>query len=131
MILYNNLNIERKHTMIDNNKIRVIKIGPEALFEFIYEKFIEEQECYLEVNPTSVTNIFDVDWENGQFIFCAYNSVDLQENIAQMPESVDLKKLMKIIPDTTKTMFHDKRYLEFSKKELIEICEEISPELGE
>ncbi|MDE6952563.1 MAG: hypothetical protein K2P09_01980 [Erysipelotrichales bacterium] len=117
--------------MIDNNKIRVIKIGPEALFEFIYEKFIEEQECYLEVNPTSVTNIFDVDWENGQFIFCAYNSVDLQENIAQMPESVDLKKLMKIIPDTTKTMFHDKRYLEFSKKELIEICEEISPELGE
>ncbi len=116
---------------MDNSKVRVIKISSEALFEFIYEKFIEEQECYLEVNPTAVTNAFAVDWENGQFIFCAYNSEDLQGNIVQMLENVDLKKLMKLIPDTTKTMFHEKRYREYSKEELVEICEKISPKLGE
>lgn len=41
---------------MDDNKVRVIKISSDALFEFIYEKFIEEQECYLDVDPVSVTN---------------------------------------------------------------------------
>lgn len=112
--------------MMDDGKVKVIKISSEALFEFIYEKFIEEQECYLNVNSTEVTNTFDVDWENGQFIFCAYNSEDSQGNIVKMPENIDLKKLMKIIPDTTESMFNEKRYREYSQEELAEICERIS-----
>ena len=40
--------------MIDENKIRVIKIGKEALFEFIYEKIIDNQEQYFDVDPLEV-----------------------------------------------------------------------------
>lgn len=41
--------------MIDENRIRVIKIGKEALFEFIYEKFIDNQELYFDVDALEVT----------------------------------------------------------------------------
>ena len=36
--------------MIEDNKIRVIKICKEALFEFIYEKSIDDQEEYFVSN---------------------------------------------------------------------------------
>lgn len=36
--------------MIEDDKIRVIKISKEALFEFIYEKFIDDQEQYFVSN---------------------------------------------------------------------------------
>ncbi len=109
---------------MENNKVKVIKISAEALFEFVYEKFIEEQECYMDVNPTEVTNAFDIDWENGQFIFCAYNSEDSQGNILKLPEKVNMQKLMNAIPDTTKSMFTDERYREYTKEELVELSKE-------
>lgn len=108
---------------MDDSNVRVIKISAEALFEFIYEKFIEEQECYLDVNPVDVTNAFDIDKENGQFIFCAYNSEDSEGNILKLPEKIDLQKLMKILPDTTKSMFSENRYREYTKAELIKLSE--------
>ena len=58
--------------MIDENRIRVIKISKEALFEFIYEKFIDNQELYFDVDALDVTDTFDIDFENGDFIFCVH-----------------------------------------------------------
>ena len=37
------------------DEARVIKISREALFEFIYEKFIESQDDYLNVKATDVS----------------------------------------------------------------------------
>ena len=108
---------------MDDNKVRVIKISADALFEFIYEKFIEEQECYLDVDPISVINILDIDWERKEFIFCAYKSEDEGENLLRLPEKVDLKMLMQKLPDTTQSMFDDNRYEEYTKEELEKLCE--------
>ena len=38
--------MKQKKTPLQRNEVRVIKIGEEALLEFIYEKFIDEQEHY-------------------------------------------------------------------------------------
>ena len=108
---------------MDDNKVRVIKMSADALFEFMYEKFVEEQECYLDVDPISVINTFDIDWERKEFIFCAYNSEDSEENLLRLPEKVDLKKLMQKLPDTTSSMFDDDRYEEYTKDELEKLCE--------
>ena len=35
--------MKRKKQQLRDDEVRVIKIGEEALFEFIYEKFIDEQ----------------------------------------------------------------------------------------
>ena len=65
---------KKKTSPLKEDEVRVIKISEEALFEFIYEKFIDDHECYLDVEPVSVTNSFYIDWENRQFIFCAYKT---------------------------------------------------------
>lgn len=98
--------------------MRVIKISKDALFEFIYEKMIDEQEMFLDVDPSSVSNAFDIDWENGQFIFCAYRSEDENGDFIELPEGIDLQKLMRNLPDTTSTMYQENRYKEYTKDEL-------------
>ena len=42
---------------LNDDEVRVIKISKEALFEFIYEKFIDDQDLYLDVDPLDVTNV--------------------------------------------------------------------------
>ena len=108
-------------TMIGENKIRVIKISKEALFEFIYVKFIDSQELYFDVDSLEVMDTFDIDFENGDFIFCVHKSEDENGSIIEFPKEIDLKKLLKDLPDTTNTMFGDGRYKEYSKEELIEL----------
>ena len=39
---------------MNENSVRVIKISKEALFEFIYENFIADQEIFLDVDPLSI-----------------------------------------------------------------------------
>ena len=107
--------------MIDDNKIRVIKISKEALFEFIYEKFIDDQEQYFDINMLDVMDTFDIDFENGDFIFCVHKAEDENGNFIEFPKEINLKKLLKNLPDTTNTMFGDGRYKEYSKEELIEL----------
>ena len=111
----------KNQTTLDNSSIRVIKIGKEALFEFIYEKFIENQEQYFDVDPLEVIDTFDLDFENGEFIFCVHKDEDKDGNNIEFPEEIDLKKLLKKLPDTTNTMFADGRYKEYSKEELVEL----------
>lgn len=106
---------------LPENSVRVIKISKEALFEFIYEKFIEEQEAFLDVDSLSVANAFDISFERGEFIFCAYKSEDTNGRIIELPKEIDWQRVMANIPDTTATIFSDGRYKEYTKDELIEI----------
>ncbi len=106
---------------MDKDKYRIIKISKEALYEFIYEKFIENQEEYLNVNALEVMNSFEIDFQNGQFIFIAHKSEDEDENIIPLPKEIDLKELMNKMEDTTSTMFCENRYVELSLKEIIEM----------
>ena len=108
---------------MDKDKVRVIKISKDALFEYIYENFIAHQDKYLDVEKAEVSDFFDIDYENGHFIFCAIKSEDEDGNILSMPSEINLKKLMKIIPDTTDSMLSttSKYYKEYSKEELAEL----------
>ena len=109
---------------MDKEKVRVIKISKQALFEYIYENFIANQDEYLDVNKTEVSDYCDIDYENGNFIFCAIKSEDEDGSFLSMPSEIDLQKLMKIIPDTTDSMLSSNRklYKEYSKDELAELC---------
>ena len=50
--------MKKKHTPLTNDEVRVIKISEAALYEFIYEKFIDDQDTYLDVDNLSVTDSF-------------------------------------------------------------------------
>ena len=110
----------RKRPLRDD-EVRVIKIGEEALFELIYEKFIDEQSEYLDVDPLSVTNSFSIDWENRQFIFCAYKTENAKGEILNLPESIDFGKLFEKMPNTTDSMYGRGKYQTYTKSELEEM----------
>ena len=114
--------MKKKHAPLRDDEVRVIKIAEEALFEFIYEKFIDDQDCYLDVDPVSVTDSFYIDWENHQFIFCAYKAENEKGEFLELPKSIDLKKLIRTIPDSTNSMYLNNRYKTFTKDELEELC---------
>ncbi len=115
---------KKKKKQMSENSVRVIKISKDALFEFLYEKMIDDQEIYLDVDSLSVSNSFDIDWENGQFIFCAHKSEDENGEFIELPKEIDLQKLMRRLPDTTSTMYEENRYKEYTKDELIELSKE-------
>ena len=104
---------------LDKDSVRVIKISKEALFEFIYEKFIDDQETFFDIDSLDVISTFDINFERGEFICCVSKVEDAEGKILKLPEEIDLQQLMKNIPDTTSTMFADGRYKEFTKEELI------------
>lgn len=106
---------------MNENNIRVIKISKEALFEFIYEKFIENQDDYFDVDTTEVSDTFDIDFKRGEFIFCVHKSEDENGRLIEFPKKIDLQQLMKNLSDTTDTMFGGERYKEFTKEELIKL----------
>lgn len=113
---------ESRSQTMEEDKVRIIKIGKEALFEFIYEKFNEDQDEYLDVDPLQVTNYWDIDFENGQFIYCAVKfEEDESGTPIGLPETIDFSKIMKKIPDTTATMYQPNRYKEYTKQELEEL----------
>ena len=57
---------------MDANTLRVVKIDKEALYEFIYENFIAQQEELLDISKSEVMNNFAIDWEKGEFLFTAH-----------------------------------------------------------
>ena len=114
--------LTEKH--LKEDKVRVIKISKEALFEFIYEKFLDNQEEFFDVNTYDVTSSFDINFEQGEFIFCVSKAEDDNGKILKLPEEIDLQHLMKSMPDTTATMFQQDRYKEFTKEELVELSKE-------
>ena len=110
---------------LKTGRARVIKISKEALLEFIYEKFIEEQSKFLEVEPTEVADRFELNFADGDFIFAAWRDEDPEGNFLPMPGQIDLRKVMKNIPDTTSSMFspNGKLYREYTFDELIWLSE--------
>ena len=113
----------KKTKKLDENSVRVIKIGKEALLEFIYESFIADQESLFDVDALDVTDYFDINLESGEFIFCVSKNEDSNGEFLRLPKEIDLKNLMRNLPDTTDSMFVPKktRYKEFTKDELIEL----------
>ena len=104
---------------LDKDSVRVIKISKEALFEFIYEKFIDDLKTFFDVDILDVISTYDINFERGEFIFCVSKAEDENGTILKLPNEIDLQHLMKSIPDTTKSMYVDNRYKEFTKEELI------------
>lgn len=105
---------------------RVIKIDKDALFEFIYENFIAQEEQILDIrSKVGVSNHFDIDWETGEFIFLAHNGEDADENIISLPEDVDVKNIMKKIPTTTDSVLSPgKNYKEYTFEELKQLMDD-------
>ena len=110
---------------LDENTVRVIKISKEALFEFIYEKFIDDEELFFDIDLLDVISTFDINFERGEFICCVSKSEDANGNILRLPEEIDLQTIMKNIPDTTATMFADNRYREFTKEQLVKLSKKM------
>lgn len=104
-----------------NEEIRVIKISKDALYEFIYEKFIESLKEYFNVESINVSNAFEIDFNKGNFIFLTYNFKDEKGNLIELPAEIDLKTLLDKLPDTTNTMFQSNRYKNYTKEELLNI----------
>ncbi|MBP3329158.1 MAG: hypothetical protein J6L91_09645 [Clostridia bacterium] len=110
---------------LDENSVRVIKISKEALFEFIYENFIDDAEIFFDVNLSDVISSFDINFERGEFICCVSKAEDTNGNVLKLPKEIDLQNLMVNIPDTTATMFADNRYKEFTKEELVKLSKKV------
>ena len=106
---------KKKEKKILDNTYRVIKISKDALFEFIYESFIDNQETFFDVTDgTKIVTSFDIDWGNDSFIMVAQNANE------ELPfgKEIDVKKISNAIDDTTNTMYADKRYIELSQEQL-------------
>ncbi len=103
----------------NDNKIRVIKISKDAIFEFLYEEFINNQQNYLDVNPSEVANVFDINFEKGEFIFCAYKLTNDNGEVVELSKDIDFQSLMNNIKDTTESVYADNIYKEYTQTELI------------
>ncbi|MBO5858452.1 MAG: hypothetical protein J6R20_01585 [Clostridia bacterium] len=108
--------MKREKKIIPDNKYRVIKIGKEAIFEFLYESFKDRIEMFFDVSDmTTVVTAFDIDWEKGEFICVARNEMSENEHLQI---DVDLKKLLSELESTTDTLFQNNRYVELSKSDI-------------
>ena len=64
-LLYSLKGENMKKKTIPDDKYRVIKIGKEAIFEFLYESFTDKIETFFDISDsTTVVTGFDIDWDN-------------------------------------------------------------------
>ena len=105
------------------NTCRVIKIDKEALFEFIYENFIAQEEDMLDISDSvGVSNNFAIDWERGEYIFAAYKDEDEAGNMIPFPKDIDIQKLLEKMPATTESALSPgKIYRDYTFDELRQI----------
>ena len=105
------------------NTCRVIKIDKEALFEFIYENFIAQEEDMLDISDSvDVSNNFAIDWERGEFIFAAYKDEDEAGNMIPFPQDIDIQELLRKMPATTESaLSQGKIYRDYTFDELRQI----------
>ena len=105
--------------------VRVIKIGKEALYEFIYENMISEEENLLQVSATEVMNHFAIDWEKEEFIFMAHQAEDADGELISLPKEIQPETLLKALPETADSLLgRGKVYRDYSFEELKELCGE-------
>ena len=107
------------------NTVRVIKIAKEAIYEFLYENMISEEENLLQVSATEVMNSFAMDWERGEFIFMAHKAEDADGELIPLPKEIQPETLLKTLPETTESLLkRGKVYQDYSFEELKELCGE-------
>ena len=107
------------------NTVRVIKIGKEALYEFLYENIISQEESLLQVPATEVMNHFAMDWERGEFIFMVHKAEDADGEMIPLPKEIQLETLLKVLPETAESLLErGKVYRDYSFGELKELCGE-------
>lgn len=105
--------------------VRVIKIGQEALYEFLYENIISQEESLLQVPATEVMNHFAMDWERGEFIFMAHQAEDADGELISLPKEIQPAALLKALPETADSLLGRGRvYRDYSFEELKELCGE-------
>ena len=73
-----------------DNECRIIKIEKDALFEFIYENFIANHEELMDLDAVGCMNTFAIDWEAGEFIFCAHKDENEHGDIVPFPKDIDV-----------------------------------------
>ena len=107
------------------NTVRVIKIGKEALYEFLYENIILQEESLLQVPATEVMNHIAMDWERGEFIFMAHQAEDADGELIPLPKEIQPEILLKALPATADSLLgRGKVYRDYSFEELKELCGE-------
>ena len=105
-----------------NNECRIIKVGKEALYEFIYENFIANHEDLMELDAVGNMNTFTINWETGEFIFCAHKDENEKGDIVPFPQDINLDDLLRAIPITTDSMLEPgKKYKDYFFDELRKI----------
>ena len=108
--------MKQKKKTIPDDKYRIIKIGKEAISEFLYESFVDKLEYFFDVSDsTSVVAGFDIDWDKGEFICIARNEMPENEHLQI---NVDFKKLLSELEPTTDTLFQNNRYIELPKSDI-------------
>lgn len=92
-----------------DNEFRVIKISKEALFEFIYESIIDNQEDFFDIKDgTKIMSHHDINFETGEYICIINNS---NRNSLDLRNEIDIKKILANIADTTDSLYSPNRYI--------------------
>ncbi len=105
-----------------DNECRIIKIEKAALYEFIYENFIANHEELMDLDAVGCMNTFAINWESGEFIFCAHKDENEKCEIVPFPKDIDVNELLKVIPTTTTSVLEPgKNYKDYSFDELREL----------
>lgn len=90
-------------TKLKKDEARVIRINQDAIFELIYETFVEKSEQYFDLlDSTKVKLAFDWDQDKNEFT-CVAHTRDLQYQ-------VDFESIAKEVGITTDSMFQSHRY---------------------
>ena len=104
---------------MDANILRVVKIDKEALYEFIYENFIAQQEELLDISKSEVMNDFAIDWEKGEFLFTAHRQENMAGELISLPQGVNTKSLLENLPVTTDSVLKPNQiYKDYSFEDL-------------
>ena len=110
---------------MDKNTVRIVKIDREALFEFLYENFVAQQEEILEVSAVECMNNFAIAWDKGAFLFATRKAEDEEENLIPFPEDIDLKELLHRLPATSESVLSQtKSYRDYTFDELRKILKQ-------
>ncbi len=107
---------KKKEKTIPEGKYRIIKIGKDALFEFIHESLIACEEDFFDVtDSTKIVTTFDIDWNSGELICLARNDYGEDEHLQC---DIDTQALISKLKDTTSTLYYKNRYIEMSEEEI-------------
>ena len=120
-----------KKKRIEKDKYRIIKLGKEALWEFIYESVIDGQEEFFDIpDSTEVVSHLDIDFEKGEFICIVSRDDEFGDGLRPL-KKLNMPVLLENMENTTQSMHQANRYKEFTLDELEKLQQKIHPESKE